>query len=234
MSKSIFIVTSLFLIFFIFACKKEKPEIVEDIVVAAPDKVEVLLDNQYIKVTKFLLKAGDTLPMHKGGPRTIYSLNDYTLKWKEGTAEEVTKNWQAGDVHWHDAIPHAVENTGTSDAQYLVLTRKVQALPDVMEYDINEDASKIDSAHSMALYDDENVRVVEVNLDPGVKQPIHHGINRAIYSLTNYTINYQSGEDEPVENTFAAGECHWHGADAHSVENIGETAANYLIFSFKK
>jgi hypothetical protein len=234
MSKAVLMLTSLFLLFFIFSCKKEKAVIVEDIVVAAPDKVEVLLDNQYVKVTKFMLKPDDTLPMHKGGPRTIYSLSDYTLKWKEGAEEEVTKNWQAGDVHWHDATPHAAENTGNSDAQYLVLTRKAQALPGVMEYDINEDASKADSAHSKVLYDDENVRVVEVNLEPGAKQFMHHGINRIIYSLTNYTINYQSGENEPVENTFAAGDCHWHGADAHSVENIGDTAANYLIFSFKK
>jgi quercetin dioxygenase-like cupin family protein len=218
----------------VIVCKKEKPAVVEDIVKAAPDKVQVLLDNDWVLVTQFTLQPGDKLPMHKGGPRVIYSLSNYELKWQEGEAEAKSTHWHEGDVHWHDALPHAVENIGTSEAKYLVVTRKEKPLPDASGYDIEQDASHMDSEHSRVLLDNEAMRVVAVELPPGAKQELHHGINRIIYSLNNYTILYGTDKGEGGESTFAAGDVHWHQADQHAVENIGDTDANYVIFSLKK
>lgn len=39
---------------------------------------------------------------------------------------------------------------------------------------------------------------------------------------------------EEKETVLKAGTAHWHTADEHSVENVGETLAHYLIFEFKK
>ena len=138
-----------------------------------------------------MIKPGDRLPLHKGGLRAIYSLSDYKLKWTEGD-QETEKEWTKGYAHWHNAIEHAVENIGDTDANYLVVTRKEMALPETDDYDITQDASQLDSDHANIIFENEHVRIIEVKLAAGESQTMHHGINRVIYSLTSYQIKFIS------------------------------------------
>jgi len=103
-----------------------------------------------------------------------------------------------------------------------------------VEYDISKDASQLDMDHAGAVFENEHVRLIEVQLQMAEKQPVHHGLPRLIYALTPYTIKYTSDQMEEKETVLEAGTAHWHTADEHSVENIGETLAHYLIFEFKK
>jgi hypothetical protein len=102
----------------------------------------VIFDNDYVRAVEFILKPGDNLPLHKGHPRIVYVLSDYKIKWTEGdkTSE---KEWKKVNVHWHDAIEHAIENTGDKDAHFIVVARKKTALPETGEYDLSRDASTI-------------------------------------------------------------------------------------------
>jgi hypothetical protein len=217
----------------LFGCGQQKEEVIEDIVAAYPYKTQVLYENDYVKVVEFNLNPGDKLPMHKGGSRVIYSLSDYTLKWNEG-GKVTEKSWEKGEIHWHDALDHAAENIGETNANYMTMTRTDLKLPDAGDYTVEEDAGKKDQENSSVVFENDNVRVIEVNLPAGAAQEMHDGINRLIYSLNDYSINYASDKAEPKEMEMKSGEFHWHGADQHAVENIGETAANYLIFEFKK
>jgi len=215
-------------------CGSEKNvEVVEDIVQAVPEKAKLIFENDYVKAVLFDLKPGDKLPMHTGGPRIIYSLSDYKIKWSEG-GQESEKEWKMEEAHWHEAVNHAVENTGETDAKYLVVTRKGAALPAAEGYDLAKDASQLDMDHAGAVFENDHVRLIEVQLQMAEKQPIHHGLPRLIYALTPYTIKYTSDQMEEKETVLEAGTAHWHTADEHSVENIGETLAHYLIFEFKK
>jgi quercetin dioxygenase-like cupin family protein len=212
--------------------QKEKA-VVEDIVAAAPEMTSVVFENDFVKAVEFTLKPGETLPLHKGGKRAIYSLSDYKIKWTEG--KEVTeKEWTKGEAHWHYAVDHAVENIGDTDARFLVVTRKDLALPAAEGYDISQDASYLDTDHSENFFENDYVRLIEVNIPVGEAQPMHQGVNRLIYSLTPYTIKYTSNKMETKEATMEAGAAHWHTADEHAVENISETEAHYVIFEFKK
>ena len=121
------------------------------------------------------------------------TLSDYKIKWTEGD-QVIEKAWQKGDVHWHDAIEHAVENIGNADASYFVVTRKEKVLPDAGDYAITQDASQLDSEHASSIFENEYVRLIEVKLAAGESQPMHHGIHRLIYSLTSYQIEYTSDQ----------------------------------------
>ena len=63
-------------------------------------------------------------------------------------------------------------------------------------------------------------------------------LNRLIYSLTDYKIEYSYYElneivnkiEREMEESFV----HSNTDDKHSVKNIGNTLAHYLVFSFKK
>ena len=202
--KTVFV--ALIALVIIAGCAQEK--VVEDIVASHPDNTEVIFENDYVKAVVFTLKPGEALPMHKGGPRTIYALSDYVIKWTED--EDVSdKEWTKGDLHWHDAVAHAIENTGSTDARYLVVTRTAMALPDASDSDLSHDASQLDSEHSKILFENDHVRVIEVTLDKGESQPKHDGLNRLIYSLSDYQLEYSYYKMNAVETDKEAGFVHW-------------------------
>jgi hypothetical protein len=82
------------------------------------------------------------------------------------------------------------------------------------------------------LFENEYVRVLNVFLEPGEIQPLHHGGNRLIYAQTNYTINYYQ-PDDTTEISWNKGGVHWHEAGLHAVENSGDTPADYFVFERK-
>jgi len=214
-------------------CTQQPDKIIKEVVDTYPANTTVKIENDYIKVVEFILKPGDKLPLHKGDPRAIYSLSDYKLKWTEGD-KETEKEWTKGHAHWHNAIDHAAENIGDTDANFLVVTRKEMTLPQTGDYDIGQDASQLDSDHANIIFENEHVRIIEVSLAPGESQPEHQGINRLIYSLKSYQVQFVSDKMGTMKTKMESGDAHWHTADKHAVENIGETLAHYLIFVFKK
>jgi hypothetical protein len=62
---------------------------------------------------------------------------------------------------------------------------------------------------------------------------MHAGINRIIYSLSDYDIKYDSGKDGSRNETFNQGDVHWHDACRHALENTGQTEAKFLVVGFK-
>lgn len=58
----------------------------------------------------------------------------------------------------------------------------------------------------------------------------HEGGDRVIYSLSSYTLQYEEGETEGTERSFAPGEVHFHAGGVHSVTNTGTETASYLVF----
>jgi hypothetical protein len=227
------IIIGLVTILFIGGCGQKQEQAIEDIVAACPNNAKVVFENDYVQAVEFMLKPGEKLPLHKGGPRALYSLSDYTIKWTEG-GQVNEKKWQKGDAHWHNAIAHAAENIGETDANYLVVTRTAIALPETGDYDIAQDASQIDSEHASIVFENEHVRIIDVQIVANESQPGHNGINRLIYALTPYQIKYTSDKMDTTETNMNAGDAHWHTPDNHAVENTGETLAHYLIFEFKK
>ena len=96
----------------------------QDVQSVAPEKAEVLFENDYVKVTRVDLEAGESIPRHAGINRVVLSLSDYTITYTaEGEAEE-TNTFSTEDVHWHDACAHALSNSGSSTASFAVFAFK--------------------------------------------------------------------------------------------------------------
>jgi len=220
-------------VFCMSGCGRKQDVAVQDITAAFPGKTSVLLDNEYIKAVVFTLEPGESLPLHKGGPRAVYALSDYTIQWTEHGNTEA-REWKQGEAHWHDGLEHAVKNTGTTQARYLTVTRKETALPETGSYTYEHDAAAADTAHSRAVFENENVRIIHVRLEPGEEQPSHQGITRMVFSLSSYNILYTSDVMDDAHHTFEKYAAHWHRADEHAVHNTGDTIADYVIFEFKK
>ena len=89
----------------------------------APAKEEELLSNEMFGMHGVTLEPGQRLPDHTGYARIVYALSDYEVAFMQ-SGEEATRSFSEGDVHFHEAGPHAIRNAGDRAAEFLVVELK--------------------------------------------------------------------------------------------------------------
>lgn len=193
----------------------------------------VIFENNYSKVAKMSLAPGEFLSTHEGENRLIYSLTDYSLDWEEKGEKLSSKTWKKGDVHFHEAGKHAAKNNGTTKAEWLVFTKKNTALPDCGDNTVENDVTSGSPDFAQLLFNNDDFRITKVTLPKGESISTHAGINRILYSLSDYDLKYESNTNGQVDKQFKVGDIHWHEACKHSLENNGDTDASYLVVSYK-
>lgn len=80
----------------------------------------LIAELDHATVFRVALPAGARQPMHEGPARLIYSLNDYSLLFSTPSGDESEADFETGDVHWHDAGPHAAANIGDETARFVI------------------------------------------------------------------------------------------------------------------
>lgn len=210
----------------------EKDETKQEVAVKNVNPI-VLFENDYAKVVKASLEPGEAQPSHEGENRVIYALSDYAVDWEEQGEKLGTKTWKKGDVHYHDAGSHAAINNGTTKAEWLVFSKKNAELPKCDENTMANDVVSVAPEFSETLFENDDFIVTKVNLAVGQSIPMHSGINRIIYSLTDYNLNYESDKEGSVDKKFNKGYIHWHETCQHALKNNGDTEAQFLVVSYK-
>ncbi|MCB1145035.1 MAG: hypothetical protein KDK54_22505 [Leptospiraceae bacterium] len=189
-------------------------------------------ENNYTEVIKVSLNAGEELSEHEGEVRLIYSLTDSSLEWNENGKNLGTKTWKKGELHFHESGKHSVKNNGSTKAEWLVFARKNETLPKCEEL-IEKDVNSLEGSFKLQLFENDLFRATEIKLAPNESIPMHEGINRIIYALSDYKILYNSSKEGEIEKAFKTGDTHWHTCEKHSLKNLGNSEAHYLIISFK-
>ena len=194
---------------------------------------KTIFENDYAQVSKMNLESGEFLPVHEGENRVIYALTDYTIDWEEEGKNLGNKTWKKGEVHYHKAGKHAAKNNGTTKAEWLAFSRKNTDLPECGENTVDNDVSSVSPDFTKTLLDNEAFKMTLVKLPIGKSIPMHSGINRIIYSLSDYVLEYESDAHGKLDKQFKQGDTHWHEACQHALKNIGETEAEFLVVSYK-
>ncbi|MEM8556905.1 MAG: hypothetical protein AAGG50_03585 [Bacteroidota bacterium] len=192
------------------------------------DAVTTLFENDLVHVHSVTLPAGADLAAHEGGERVVYALSDLTLSFTtNGEAAEHTH--EAGGVHYHEAGTHAVVNVGENPAEFLVFERRGGALPEASAPD---EMPAAEGVTDDVIFDNDFAEVHRVTLQPGASLPPHQGFARAVYSLSGYTVEFTDAEGAR-EQQYEAGQAHYHDPGDHTVENAGDTVAEFLVVEFK-
>jgi len=84
----------------------------------------VLIDNDAFIVIEVTLPINTKIPLHSGINWIIYSLTDYQIMYESNKEGKVEKAFKTGDIHWHNACQDGLENTGQTEAKYLVVSYK--------------------------------------------------------------------------------------------------------------
>jgi quercetin dioxygenase-like cupin family protein len=206
-------------------------EAVERVEPQTGDAAQRLFENSYVEVMQARLAPGESLPPHEGGNRVIYSLTDYEIRFEQ-QGQEMQRSFSEGDVHFHEAGPHSVENVGDTTARFVVFERLEAALPEAMDttpaQDLSEEAAP---AKQDTLLENDVAEVHVVSLEAGQSLPDHRGRARVIYSLSDYRVRFMQGGDSE-ERSFEQGSVHYHAPGVHAVENIGDQAARFMVVEF--
>jgi len=97
-----------------------------------------------------------------------------------------------------------------------------------------QDPVKVDPAHYKVLFDNEQVRIMDVRHKPGEKTPMHSHPNHVIYPFTGGTMKFTLANGKTETVTGKAGQVVWHDAETHTVENVGKTETHGLDIELKK
>ncbi|MEM8599100.1 MAG: hypothetical protein AAGF99_04195 [Bacteroidota bacterium] len=79
------------------------------------------------------------------------------------------------------------------------------------------------------LFENDLVHVHSVTLPAGADLAAHEGGERVVYALSDLALEFTT-DDETAEHTFEAGGVHYHEAGTHAVANVGDGAAEFLVF----
>ncbi len=92
--------------------------------------------------------------------------------------------------------------------------------------------NEVSAEHVNLLFKNRHAMVSEIVLKPGEKLPPHRGGQRVYYALTNFETKLSRGK-QFICGYWHPGSVHWHQEDVHTLENIGDTEAKFLVFSRK-
>jgi quercetin dioxygenase-like cupin family protein len=96
----------------------------QDPVKLAPNIYKVLFENDRVRMLDFRLKPGEKSSMHSHPAYFVYSLSDYRIRhtFPDGRSEE--REAKAGAALWREAVTHAGENAGTTEAHAVLIELK--------------------------------------------------------------------------------------------------------------
>lgn len=204
---------------------------VEDVEQATGEKAQRLFENEYAEVMRVELAPGDSLPRHEGGARVVYALGDYTIRFQQD-GRDVERSFSQGDVHFHEAGVHTVENAGDSAAAFIIFERREAGLPSAPAVEEETGLGEEAPAKEEELLSNDAFEVHEVTLEPGQRLPDHTGYARIVHALSDYEVTFMQGGEEATRS-FSRGDVHFHEAGVHAIRNAGDGAAEFLVVELK-
>lgn len=195
---------------------------------------ETVHENEYAKALEVMLEPGQQVPWHEGGPRVIYSQSDYSVRFLKNPEDTTSmmNQFSEGDIHWHNQNTHSVVNTGSTAVEYMVFMRTSTNLPDSSTEMSQKHLMDVQPGVATVELENDSTQVIHVELAAGEEIPLHTGTKRFVYSLSDYDIAFNDPNEENQNRSFETGDVHWHEGGQHSIENTGDTTAEFLLIEF--
>jgi beta-alanine degradation protein BauB len=83
------------------------------------------------------------------------------------------------------------------------------------------------------LFENEQVRLLDVRMKPGDKSDQHSHPNYLLYALTGGKVKLTDASGQSAEVDIQAGDTMWREAEEHSAQNVGATELQALFVELK-
>ncbi|MEM8556904.1 MAG: hypothetical protein AAGG50_03580 [Bacteroidota bacterium] len=193
------------------------------------DAVTTVLENARVHVHRVALAAGASLPAHDGGERIVYALTDLPALTFEIDETSEARSFAAGEVHYHEAGVHAVDNESDAPAEFVVFERRGGTVA-VADFPPEPSAEGVTDE---ILFDSDFATVRLVTLAPGASSPSHRNHARAFYVLAGDTVTFTVPDGSQMER-LQAGQAHYREPGDFRTEIAGDAGAEFLVVAFKR
>src|SRR6185503_2451905 len=96
----------------------------QDPVRVAPKNVEVVFENDRVRVLEVRIKPGEKIPMHSHPPHLTYTLSDFRGKYSTPDGDNISNLGKTNAWSWTAAITHDSENVGTTEIHAFAIELK--------------------------------------------------------------------------------------------------------------
>ncbi len=213
----------------------DTPDMTEflDPVMADGEHYVLEFENDYVRVLRENLAAGDGGAMHSHRDRVSDYLNDAHVTLTQRGGDTVEGTLVAGSTSWGEATTHqgfARGNIENLSIELWDLTGEEIPLPE-------PDAVEVDPEHHIVDFENDRVRVVRMIYPPGSKTPLHaHRIGFGVFLSDAHGQNILAeGEGDAVKIEAEARSTFWTlGQPAHVTENLGDEDLVVVLVEMKK
>lgn len=191
--------------------------------------VRHIFDNPYVDVYHFHFSAGDELEKKGMGITAIYAFTDLELEVglpENAPSKKKVLQLKKGEAACLDYGFIRFKNTSDREMGFLAGIRRNRKLPQA--------ADEVNLPGTNEVYVDDTLRVHSVTLESGQATENWKAGHRFIYSMSDYIVEYNSKNMDPIVKSFKEGDVHWHDADEHKIRVVGTGDATFLIVEFLK
>jgi beta-alanine degradation protein BauB len=203
----------------------------QDVVKLAPERVKVLVDNEQVRVLRFIEPGHSKLPMHSH-PAYVsvgFTADDFRYTFPDGkTTEEKTK---AGAVDYSKAVTHASENLSGNVAESILVELKDRPAAAAMKTAM--DPVKVDPKHYSVVVENDRVRVLRAKYGPHEKSVMHEHPAVVAVFMTDAHVKFTMADGTSQESTVKARDAVWNPAGKHLPENLTDKPMEVIVVELK-
>ncbi len=198
-----------------------------DVTVTDPAHHKVELENDQVRVIRYVFAPHEKAPMHSHPALVNVLLTDVNAKATTQDGKTSDVHGKAGSVAWRAPVVHSYENTSDQRIEGIIVEPKKPGAPGWTPPP--RDATKIDPAHDKVEFENDQVRIERFAYGKGEKSPMHdHPTNVQIF-LTDAHTRVTTPDGKTTESHSKKGETHYRTALSHQVDNLGDAYEGLII-----
>ena len=97
-----------------------------------------------------------------------------------------------------------------------------------------QDAVKVDPKHYKVDFENDQVRVLRISVEPGEKGVMHSHPDGVVVFLNDGEVKFTFPDGKTKENKFKSGQVIWSPAVTHQGENVGKKPFEVIQVEFQK
>jgi quercetin dioxygenase-like cupin family protein len=201
-----------------------------DSTIADPQHHKVVLENDEVRVVRYVIPPGDTTAKHSHPNFVAVYLTDANAKVTTDDGKTSEVHAKAGTATWRTPTTHVFQNIGDKPIEGIAVEPKS---PHSAPPAGSVDETNLPGAGAKIVFENEQVRVVHYTIQPGQKVPMHGHPDNVQIPLTDATAESTGPDNKTTAVSLKAGEVRWRPAFQHSVVNTGSTPIEGVLVEMK-
>jgi len=206
--------------------------VAQDPVKVAAKQCKVVLDNDQVRVLKWVDPPHVKTPMHFHPAMVSVSFTSDKTRYTYPDGKTKESESKAGQATWSDPQTHSSENLSDVTGEVIQVELKKPAAV-ATGISASEDPVKVDPKHYTVEFQNDRVRVLRITYGPGEKSVMHAHPDSVAVFLTDGQTKMTLPDGKSSEMPVKRGEARWEAKGKHLPQNIGSKPFELVLVELK-